>query len=226
MGRRVPVRNGVVKTGIDVLEERNFDLLQAPAGQKRRLGLVTNQTGVDGAGRRTIDVLAHAPGIELAAIFSPEHGVAGMLDTPQIGNTRDAATGVPVYSVFGESDGARRPPPEVLKTLDAVVYDLQDAGIRWYTYETTLAYFLEAAAQANIEIVVLDRPNPITGAYVQGPLSEAGRQSFVNYHPLPIRHGMTIAELAKFFNGEAALHARLTVVPMQGWIEGRLVRLH
>ena len=185
-------------TGIDVLESQDFAPLQG-----KRIGLLTNQTGVDSAGRRTIDVLAHAPGVQLTAIFSPEHGVAGALDTTKIGNSRDAATGVPVYSVYGATDESRRPSQDVLKQLDAVVIDLQDAGVRFYTYETTLGYFLEAAAKAGIAVIVLDRPNPLNGAYVQGPLSDPGRESFTNYGPIPVRHGMTLGELAQMFNDRA-----------------------
>jgi len=217
--RRVATRNGTVLTGIDVLEAHNFDPLRAATG-KKKIGLLTNQTGMDGQGRRTIDVLAQAPGISLEAIFSPEHGVTGTLDTTDINNSKDAATGVPVYSVYGASDSARRPPIDILKNLDAVVFDIQDAGARFYTYETTLGYFLEGAAKAGIEIVVLDRPNPITGSFVQGVIPDSGRESFVNYFPVPVRHGMTIGELAKLFNGERNLNARLTVVPMEGWMRG------
>src|SRR6202044_3006125 len=155
--RRMSTRNGTVKTGIDVLEEHGFDVLQV-AGRKKRIGLVTNQTGVDADGLRTIDLLAKAPGVSLDAIFSPEHGVTGTLDTTRIGNSVDQATGVPVYNVYGGTDGARRPPAEVMKNLDAVVFDIQDAGARYYTYETTLGYFLEGAAKAGIELIVLDRP--------------------------------------------------------------------
>jgi uncharacterized protein YbbC (DUF1343 family)/CubicO group peptidase (beta-lactamase class C family) len=217
--RRVAMRNGQVKTGIDVLEEQGFQALRSARG-KRRIGLLTNQTGVDSQGRRTIDVLANAEGISLEAIFSPEHGVAGTLDTTEIGNSRDAVTGVPVYTVYGGGDAAKRPAAEVLKKLDAVVVDLQDAGVRFYTYETTLGYFLEAAAEAGIDLVVLDRPNPINGTMVQGPVSDTGRDSFTNYHPLPVRHGMTLGELAKLFNEERGIHARLQVVAMQGWQRG------
>jgi hypothetical protein len=193
--RRLAVRNGSVKTGIDVLEEHGFDALRAGSGATgaaasgRKIGLLTNQTGVDSGGRRTIDMLATAPGIALTAIFSPEHGVTGALDTTDINNSRDAATGVPVYSVYGASDAARRPSLDVLKGLDAVVIDIQDAGVRFYTYETTLGYFLEAAAKANIEVIVLDRPNPVTGSFVHGPISEAP-PTFTNYFPIPVRHGM------------------------------------
>ncbi|HXX01723.1 MAG TPA: DUF1343 domain-containing protein, partial [Candidatus Acidoferrales bacterium] len=248
--RRMNTRNGTVKTGIDVLEEHGFDILQAkspadesragsgdqqvvdttkpevttpeatPGVTKRHIGLVTNQTGIDIEGRRTIDVLAQAPGISLDAIFSPEHGVTGALDTTHVDNTTDAVTGIPVYSVYGGTDAERRPSVDVLKTLDAVVFDIQDAGARFYTYETTLGYFLEAAAQAGIELIVLDRPNPVTGAFVQGPVSDAGQESFTNYWTVPPRHGMTVGELAKMFNAERNINARLTVVPMEGWERG------
>ncbi|MEP6643087.1 MAG: serine hydrolase [Acidobacteriaceae bacterium] len=217
--RRVSSRNGSVKTGIDVLEAHNFDLL-AGANSRKHIGILTNQTGVDSQGRRTIDVLAQAPGVSLEAIFSPEHGVTGTLDTTDIANSKDANTGVPVYSVYGGSDAARRPFLDVLKKLDTVVIDIQDAGVRFYTYESTLGYFLEAAAKANIKLIVLDRPNPITGAFVQGPMPDAGRESFVNYGLTPVRHGMTMGELAKMFNGERHLNAQLEVVPMEGWMRG------
>jgi uncharacterized protein YbbC (DUF1343 family) len=223
-----------VQSGIDVLEAHNFaeilgtsdknsgDKSPSDAGspQKRRIGLLTNQTGVNGQGRRTIDILAEAPGIALNAIFSPEHGVTGTLDTTSIGNSRDSATGISVYSVYGATDASRRPAIDVLKNLDAVVIDVQDAGVRFYTYEASLGYFLEAAAKAGIEIIVLDRPNPITGSFVQGPVSDPGRESFVNYFQVPSRHGMTMGELAKMYNAERDLHAKLTVVPMDGWIRG------
>jgi uncharacterized protein YbbC (DUF1343 family)/CubicO group peptidase (beta-lactamase class C family) len=217
--RRLAVRNGLVQTGIDVLEAHDFDPVRSASG-KKRIGLLTNQTGIDSQGRRTIDVLAQAPGISLEAIFSPEHGISGALDTTAIDNSRDAATGVPVYSVYGATDATRRPPLEVLKNLDAVVFDIQDAGTRFYTYETTLGYFLEGAAKAGIEMIVLDRPNPITGSFVQGAIPDTGRESFVNYFPLPARHGMTVGELAKLFSAERTINARLTVVPMQGWMRG------
>ena len=241
--RRMSTRNGTVKNGVDVLEEHGFDVLKT-AGQspevksadakgadaksvdpekpdaKKRIGLVTNQTGVDSLGVRTIDVLAKAPGISLDAIFSPEHGVTGTVDTTDIHNSKDAATGVPVYSVYGGTDAARRPPAEVMKNLDAVVFDIQDAGTRFYTYETTLGYFLEAAAKAGLEAIVLDRPDPITGSFVQGPVADAGRESFTNYWTVPVRHGMTMGELAKMFNAERGINAKLTVVPMEGWQRG------
>ena len=217
--RRVSSRNATVKTGVDVLEASNFALLQEPE-KKKKIGLLTNQTGVDAQGQRTIDVLAHAPGVSLEAIFTPEHGVTGTLDTTNIGNSRDAATGAPVYNVYGASDAARRPRLDVLKDLDAVVVDIQDAGVRFYTYESTLGYFLEATAKVGIELIVLDRPNPITGAYVQGPVSDGQKESFVNYHTVPIRHGMTMGELAKLFNAERGINGKLQVVAMEGWLRG------
>jgi uncharacterized protein YbbC (DUF1343 family)/CubicO group peptidase (beta-lactamase class C family) len=217
--RHMSTRNGTVKTGIDMLEEHGFDVLQVPAG-KKRIGLVTNQTGIDSQGLRTIDVLAKAPGVSLDAIFSPEHGVTGTLDTTGIGNSVDAATGVAVYSVYGGTDAARRPPAEVMKNLDAVVFDIQDAGARYYTYETTLGYFLEGAAAAGIELIVLDRPDPVTGSFVQGPVSDAGKENFTDYWTVPVRPGMTMGELAKMFNAERDINAKLTVVPMEGWQRG------
>jgi uncharacterized protein YbbC (DUF1343 family)/CubicO group peptidase (beta-lactamase class C family) len=217
--RHVSTRNGSVKNGIDVLEEHGFDVLQV-AGGKKKIGVVTNQTGVDLEGRRTIDVLAAATGVTLEAIFSPEHGVTGTLDTTDVNNSKDAATGVTVYSVYGAKDADRRPAPEVMKSLDAVVIDIQDAGVPFYTYETTLGYFLEAAAAAGIEVIVLDRPNPVTGSYVQGPVADAGHERFVGYWTVPVRHGMTMGELAKMFNAERNINAKLTVVPMEGWQRG------
>lgn len=217
--RRMSARNGSVKTGIDVLEEHGFDALQT-AGHKKHIGLLTNQTGLDAQGRRTIDVLAQAPGVSLDAIFSPEHGVTGTLDTTHVGDTKDAATGINVYSVYGGSDAARRPSLDLLKQLDAVVIDIQDAGVRFYTYETTMGYFLEAAAQAGIEVIVLDRPDPVTGSFVQGPVSDAGQENFTDYWTVPVRHGMTMGELARMFNGERNINAKLTVIPMEGWERG------
>lgn len=211
----VPVVGGEakVRAGIDVLESTG---LGDPA-KPTRIGVLTNQSGVDSQGRRTIDVLAAMPGVKLAAIFSPEHGLAGKQDTTEMTKEHDAATGVPVYAVYGGTDAKRRPPPDVLKTLDAVVIDLQDVGAHFYTYKTTVGYFLEGAVQAGIEVIVLDRPNPVGGAAVQGPVSDDGQQSFLLYHPLPTRHGMTLGELALLFNAERKIHARLRVVAMEGW---------
>ncbi len=220
-GRKLGARDGAVKTGIDVLEETKFAALHpSRGGAPRSIGLLTNQTGVDLEGRRTIDVLANVPGISLDAIFSPEHGVTGTLDTTDVKNTKDAATGISVFSVYGVKDAMRHPPPEVLNRLDAVVIDVADVGGRFYTYEATTGYFLEAAAKAGIEVIILDRPNPITGSFVQGPVSDEGQEKFTNYFPEPLRHGMTLGELAKMTNAERHTGAQLTVVPLEGWQRG------
>ncbi len=219
--------------GIDVLEATQFSTLRDAAGRHSghlRLGVMTNQTGVDREGRRTIDVLLHSiPEVEVKTLFSPEHGLFGVKDTTKIGAEVDAATHLPVVSLYGAKDEQRRPSMESLKNLDAVVIDLQDAGVRFYTYQTVVGYFLEAAAKAHIEIIVLDRPNPIGGVAVQGPVSDNGVESYTDYMPLPIREGMTLGELALYFNGErlvasgtspnvrVPIRAQLTVVAMRNW---------
>jgi uncharacterized protein YbbC (DUF1343 family)/CubicO group peptidase (beta-lactamase class C family) len=219
--RKLAVRNGTVKTGIDVLEESRFAALHpSKGGSPRSIGLLTNQTGLDAEGRRTIDVLTQVPGVSLDAIFSPEHGVTGTLDTTDVRNTKDAATGIAVYSVYGLHDADRRPQIDELKRLDAVVIDLADVGVRFYTYETTVGYFLEAAAKAGIDVIILDRPDPITGSFAQGPVSDDGQETFTNYSPEPVRQGMTIGELARMFNAERHIGAHLEVVAMQGWQRG------
>jgi uncharacterized protein YbbC (DUF1343 family)/CubicO group peptidase (beta-lactamase class C family) len=218
--RRWQARNGNVTNGIDVLEETQFAPLAALAqkhGGKLRVGLLTNQTGLDAQRRRTIDVLAAAPSLQLKVIFSPEHGIQGALDKENIDDTKDASTGLPVISLFGKQ---LRPSLDTLRSLDAVLIDIQDAGVRFYTYETAVRYFLEAAGQTGTDIVVLDRPDPVTGEFVQGPLSDSGSESYVNVAPIPVRHGMTLGELAQYFNGEYNLHAPLTVVAMKGWQRG------
>ena len=141
----------------------------------------------------------------MKTLFSPEHGLFGVKGLDQDRQREDPATHLPVISLYGAKDEQRRPQPESLKDLDAVVIDLQDAGVRFYTYEAVVGYFLEAAAQAHIEIIVLDRPNPIGGVAVQGPVSDAGAESYTNYMPLPVRHGMTLGELALYFNSERRL---------------------
>lgn len=197
-----------VLTGIDALEAQGFAPL---AG--RRIGLLTNQTGRDAAGRRTIDLLAAAPGVHLAMILSPEHGLAGDREGP-IGSAVEPATGIPVYSLYGAH---LHPPEALLAGLDAVVVDLQDVGVRFYTYAATMAYAMEAAAHAGIGIVVLDRPDPITAAAVEGPVLETRSRSLTAYFPMPVRHGMTLGELAEMFNAEYAVGAKLTVVPMRAY---------
>jgi len=219
--RKLAVRNGTVKAGIDVLEETKFAALHpSKGGSPRSLGLLTNQTGVDSEGRRTIDVLANVPGISLDAIFSPEHGVMGTLDKTDVKNTKDTATDVAVYSVYGGSEPARHPPMDVLKRLDVIVIDIFDVGSRFYTYEATVGYFLEAAGKAGVEVIILDRPNPITGSFVQGPVSDEGQERFANYFPEPPRHGMTLGELGKMINEERHFGARLDVVAAEGWQRG------
>ncbi len=217
--RRLAARNGHVLTGIDVLEQDNFASLKQ-GKEQMTIGLLTNNTGVDGQGKRTIDVLAAAPGVKLAAIFAPEHGIFGAQDDLKVENTTDSVTGVPVYSMYGGTEAKKRPPVDILKTLDAVVFDIQDAGARFYTYPATLGYLLEAAAQTNTEVIVLDRPDPVNGSFVQGNMSQPEFASFTSYHPTPIRFGMTLGELAQMYNVERKIGARLRVIPMQGWLRG------
>ncbi|MGD0799862.1 MAG: serine hydrolase [Terracidiphilus sp.] len=214
------VRNDSVRNGIDMLEAHGFAEVRAGSAVTTKVAIVTNQTGADASGNRTIDVLAKAPGIDVIAIFSPEHGITGGMDTTDVADTKDALTGIPVYSVYGDSSAKRHPSLEIVKSVDVIVYDIQNIGTRFYTYETTLGYFLEAASQTGKRIVVLDRPNPINGAFVQGPISDNGRDNFVNFGPIPIRHGMTIGELARFYNSERGINSLLTVVPMTGWQRG------
>jgi len=205
-----PPRNGSVQTGIDVLEEEKFAPL---AGQ--RVGLITNHSGRDATGRRTIDLLAHAPRVRLAAIFSPEHGLTGAEpEGALVKNGVEPVTGLPVYSLYGET---RRPTDAMLAGLDALVFDVQDAGARFYTFITTLGYALEAAGKKGIKFYVLDRPNPLNGYLVEGPVLDADLRSFVGYFPMPVRHGMTVGELAEMFNGENHLGADLHVIKMRGW---------
>lgn len=226
--RRWQDRNGSVLTGIDVLEADHFTELSQLAskhGGTLRIGLLTNQTGLDGQGRRTIDVLnkeasAAVPGLQLKQLFSPEHGISGSVDKPDIANSTDSATGLPVISLYGSSKEQRHPSLEALRGLDAVIVDLQDAGVRFYTYEAAVRYLLETGAHTGTEIVILDRPDPIGGSFVQGPLSDPNSESYVNVAPIPVRHGMTLGELARYFKGEYGLHAALTVVAMQGWQRG------
>jgi uncharacterized protein YbbC (DUF1343 family) len=210
--RELSGRNGATRTGLDVLVAEKFKPF---AGKK--IGLITNQTGVDREGHRNIDLMRQA-GITIGALFSPEHGFVGALDRPGIEDTVDPATGIKVYSLYGKT---QRPTLEMLQGLDALVFDIQDIGARFYTYETTMAYSLEAAAKAGIPYFVLDRPNPITGTHVEGPLLDAANKSFVGSFPgLPTRHGMTMGELAKMFNGENKWGANLTVIAMQDWHRG------
>ncbi len=197
-----------VLNGVDVLERDGFKELQ-----NLRVGLITNQTGRDRAGRQTIDVLREAPGVKLAALFSPEHGIRGLADE-KVSDTTDEKTGLPIYSLYGET---RRPRPEQLKNLDALVYDIQDVGVRFYTYVSTLGYALEEAAKARIPLFVLDRPNPIGGVEVEGPVADADKLSFTAYHTIPVRHGMTVGELARLYNAQRKIACDLRVVKMENW---------
>ncbi len=220
-----------VKTGVEALAAQEFAPLKG-----RRVGVVTNHTGLTPDGRRTLDLLARAPGVRLAAIFTPEHGITGKRDDPYIESGRDQTTGVPIYSLYdlGQPKTARatqgplvdekslerrrfRPTPETLRQVDALVFDIQDIGARFYTYITTLGYMIEAAAAAKMPIYVLDRPNPINGLAVEGPLLDEKHISFVGYMRMPIRHGMTVGELARMFNAEKKLGAELHVIRMEGW---------
>jgi uncharacterized protein YbbC (DUF1343 family)/CubicO group peptidase (beta-lactamase class C family) len=203
-----------VLTGIDVLARDGFRQLDG-----KRVGLITNHTGRDSSGRSTIDVLASAPNVKLVALFAPEHGLRGMDDT-EVGNTRDQRTGLPVYSLY---DGdRRRPSPEMLAGIDTLVFDIQDVGTRFYTYIATCGYAMEEAARQKIKFVVLDRPNPINGYDIEGPVAEAeltGQSafSFTSYHSIPVRYGMTIGELALLFNTERKINADLAVIRLEGW---------
>jgi len=198
-------------TGIDVLAAQGF----APLAGKR-IGLITNHSGVDAAGRRTVDLLREAPGVRLVALFTPEHGLRGELDA-RVASGTDTASGLPVYSLYGET---LRPTPAMLAGLDALVFDIQDAGARFYTYITTMAYAMEAAAAQGIPFYVLDRPNPLGGEVVQGPLLDPELRSFTGYFALPVRHGMTVGELARLFNAENRIGATLEVIKMRGYRRG------
>lgn len=206
-GSAAHAKTGVM-TGIDVLEEERF----APfAGL--RIGLITNHSGRDSSGRRTLDLLHHAKGLRISAVFSPEHGLSGTRDE-FVKSSKDPSTGLPVYSLYGE---VKRPTEKMLQGIDALVFDIQDAGARFYTYITTLGYAMEVAAKAGIPFYVLDRPNPITALSVQGPVLDSDLRSFTGYFPLPVRHGMTVGELASMFNSEYGINADLHVIRMKGY---------
>jgi uncharacterized protein YbbC (DUF1343 family) len=160
-----------------------------------------------------VSILRQAPGVKLRALFSPEHGLGGDLDE-KIASGKDQATGLPLYSLYGD---VKRPTPQMLKGLDALVYDIQDVGVRFYTYITTMAYCMEAAAAAGLDFYVLDRPDPVTASRVQGPVLDPGLKSFVGYYSLPVRYGMTPGELAQLFNRENKIGVKLHVMPMEGY---------
>jgi uncharacterized protein YbbC (DUF1343 family) len=202
-----------VRPGVDVLAAEPPAVL---AG--KRIGLITNQTGVGRDGRSTIDLLAAAPGLELVALFSPEHGIRGVAaEGEPISTERDTRTGLPIHSLYGET---RKPTAEMLRGVQALVFDIQDVGARPYTYVSTMALGMQAAKEAGIPFVVLDRPNPIGGAVVEGGVLDPAFATFVGMYPVPARHGMTVGELARLFNAEFGIGAELTVVPVRGWRRG------
>ncbi|MFN0304103.1 MAG: exo-beta-N-acetylmuramidase NamZ domain-containing protein [Burkholderiales bacterium] len=205
--QRTPLQAGV-ELGVDVLAAGEFAALRG-----RRIGLITNRSAIDRTGRRTLDLLRQAPGITMVALFSPEHGLDADRDET-IASGVDTRTKLTVHSLYGS---VKRPTPAMLSGIDALVFDLPDVGVRFYTYATTMAYAMEAAAKARIRFFVLDRPNPLGGAVVQGPLLDLDQTSFTGYFPLPVRHAMTIGELAQYFNAEAGIGAELEVIRMRNY---------
>jgi uncharacterized protein YbbC (DUF1343 family)/CubicO group peptidase (beta-lactamase class C family) len=199
----------LVLCGIDVLVRDNFKQLRG-----RKVGLITNHTGVDRDGRPTIDLLHTADGIQLVALFSPEHGIRGLVDAA-VTDSQDEKTGLPIYSLYDKN--RRKPTADQLRGIDTLVFDIQDIGCRFYTYSATLGLAMEAAAEHQLKFVVLDRPNPIGGDLVEGPLLDAGRESFTGYHRIPVRHGMTLGELARLYDGERQMGVDLEVVRCEGW---------
>lgn len=198
-----------VLAGIDVLARDAFAALKG-----RRVGLLTNHTGRTLDGRSTIDVLHRAEGVTLISLFSPEHGIRGGLDET-FSSSKDSATGLAIHSLYGDT---RRPTEAMLADIDTIVIDLQDVGVRFYTYATTVGYVMEEAAKRQVKVVVLDRPNPIDGWHIEGPATDVDRQDFIAYLPtMPVRHGMTLGELAQLFNGERKIGAQLSVIPVEGW---------
>jgi len=202
--------NGVfVETGIDVLLRENFAPLEG-----RRVGLITNHTGVDRGGVSTARRLYETPKVALVALFSPEHGLHGKLDVPKIADSEDSETGLSVFSLYGET---RKPTPAMLEGIDTLVFDIQDIGTRFYTYISTMGLALEAAAENGIRFVVLDRPNPINGVDVAGPVADPDKLSFTAWHRLPVRHGMTAGEMALMFRAERSLDLDLQVIELENW---------
>lgn len=202
--------SAAVVPGIDVLEKQNF----APLDGKR-VGIITNHTGLSGDGRSSVDVLFDSGRVELVAVFSPEHGFRGTAGHGEIiKSSSDPATGLPVYSLYGMD---RRPSPEMLEGIDALVFDIQDTGTRFYTYLTTMGYALEEAHRNRIEFIVLDRPNPVTGTIMEGPVLADDIRSFTAYFPVPVRHGLTPGEMARLHADAKKITDTLTVIRMKGW---------
>ncbi|MBA3634132.1 MAG: DUF1343 domain-containing protein [Acidobacteria bacterium] len=202
-------QSAIVLNGIDVLEKNNFKELNG-----LRVGLVTNHTGRNFQGKPTIDVLRDAKNVKLVALFAPEHGIRGELDEEGLKDSKDEKTGLPIYSLYGET---RRPKPEQLKDLDAIVYDIQDIGARFWTYTATLRNVMEEAAKAGKPVYILDRPNPINGVDVEGSLAEEDKLSFVAPHTTPVRSGLTIGELGMMMNAERKIGADVRVIKMENW---------
>lgn len=200
--------NGKLQTGIDVLVAENFAPLSG-----LRIGLITNHSGIDSSGQSTLELLHNAPGVKLAAIFSPEHGLTGKEDD-MVSSSMEPTTGLPLYSLYSY---IRRPTETMLDGLDALIFDIQDIGVRFYTYITTMGYAMEAAAKRGIPFYVLDRPNPINDSVVQGPVMDGDFKSFTGYFPLPVRYGMTVGELAEMFNAENNIGAELHVIRMHNY---------
>ena len=208
----VVARNGHTLTGLDVLAQQNFAPLQG-----KRIGLITNHTGLSRDGKRNLDLMV-AAGVKIAKVFSPEHGLAGKEDQPNVGNSTDTATGLPVFSLHQGAN--RRITPQMLDGLDALVYDIQDVGARFYTYSCTMLSSMEESARHHVPFYVLDRPNPITGVRVEGPVLDRDLESFVGCYEMPLRHGLTFGELAAMVNGERNLGADLHVIAMRDWQRG------
>jgi uncharacterized protein YbbC (DUF1343 family) len=210
--RALSPRAGAVLPGIDVLRRDAFQQLRG-----RKVGLITNATGINRDGFNTVDLLHRAPGVHLRALFAPEHGIRTDVDVP-LASAVDAKTGLKVHSLYGP--GRYKPTPAQLKGLDTLVFDIQDVGLRYYTYITTLALAMDAARENGLRFVVLDRPNPIGGVAVDGPLLEPASKSFIGHHRLPVRHGLTVGELARLYKGEFTPGCDLVVVPMENWRRG------
>jgi uncharacterized protein YbbC (DUF1343 family) len=203
-----------VKIGAEILIEKRLDLIKG-----KKIGIVTNHTGILPDGRHIVDVLNEIEGVKIVALFGPEHGIRGEVpDGKSISHGVDTKTGIPVFSLYGE---VKKPTEEMLKDIDVLIFDIQDVGARFYTYISTMSYCMEACAEMGKKFIVLDRPNPIRGVYVDGPILEPRFKSFVGLHPIPVAHGMTVGELAKMFNDEGwlenAVKADLTVVKMENY---------
>src|SRR3984957_852407 len=201
-------RPGRVQAGIDILEAEKFAPLRG-----KHIGLITNHTGLDALGRSTIELFFHASGLQLVALFSPEHGIAGRADE-KFSSSKDPTTGLPTYSLYGES---LRPTDEMLAGIDTLVFDVQDAGVRFYTYTATMAYCMEEAAKHNIAFFVLDRPNLLGGDVIEGPLLDSDKTSILGYFRAPLRQGLAIGELAQLFNQENNIQCDLHVIAMKNW---------